>query len=69
MIYNLKSEDLKKIKVIGNREIAIRKAINFLKEQDVLLIAGKGHENYQLIKNEKKKFSDKISAKKYLRQK
>ena len=67
MINNLKSEDLKKIKVIGNREIAIKKAVNFLSEQDVLLIAGKGHENYQLIKNKKIFFSDKITAKEYLK--
>ena len=52
-----------------NREIAIKKAINFLTEQDVLLIAGKGHENYQLIGNKKKFFSDKITAKEYLRKK
>ena len=29
MIRNLKSGDLQKIKVIGNREIAIKKAVNF----------------------------------------
>jgi len=69
MINNLRSEDLKKIKVIGNREIAIKKAVNFLTEQDVLLIAGKGHENYQLIKDKKIFFSDKITAKEYLREK
>ncbi len=69
MVHNIKLEDLKKIKVIGNREIAIKKAINFLTEQDVLLIAGKGHENYQLIGNKKKFFSDKITAKEYLRKK
>ena len=69
MIRNLNSEDLKKIKVIGNREIAIKKAVKFLSEQDVLLIAGKGHENYQLIKNKKFFFSDKITAKEYLKTK
>ena len=69
MISNLKSEDLKKIKVIGNREMAIKKAVNFLTEQDVLIIAGKGHENYQLIKNKKNFFSDKVTAKKYLNKK
>ena len=69
MISNLKSEDLKKIKVIGNRKIAIKKAVNFLKKHDVLLIAGKGHENYQLIKNKKIFFSDKVTAKECLRKK
>ena len=69
MIRNLKSEDLKRIKVIGNRKIAIKKAVNSLSEQDVLLIAGKGHENYQLIKNKKIFFSDKITAKEFLKKK
>ena len=69
MIRNLKPEDLKKIKVIGDREIAIKKAVNLLSEKDVLLIAGKGHENYQLIKNKKIFFSDKITAKEYLTKK
>ena len=69
MISNLKSEDLKKIKVIGNREIAIKKAVKFLTEQDVLIIAGKGHENYQLIKNKKIFFSDKVTAKECLSKK
>ena len=69
MIRNLKSKDLKRIRVIGNREIAIKKAVNFLSQQDVLLIAGKGHENYQLIKNKKNFFSDKVTAKEYLNKK
>ncbi|WHQ46818.1 MAG: UDP-N-acetylmuramoyl-L-alanyl-D-glutamate--2,6-diaminopimelate ligase [Candidatus Midichloria sp.] len=44
---------------IGNRKEAIRYAISLLKPQDVILIAGKGHENYQIIGNEKIYFSDK----------
>ena len=30
-----------------------------LKAGDILLVAGKGHENYQIIKNKKIPFSDK----------
>lgn len=44
--------------VSPDREEAIHKAIRFLDEDDVLLIAGKGHEEYQEIKGETIFFSD-----------
>ena len=34
-------------------------SITLLKENDFLLIAGKGHENYQIVRNNKYFFSDK----------
>ncbi|AEI88535.1 UDP-N-acetylmuramoyl-L-alanyl-D-glutamate--2,6-diaminopimelate ligase [Candidatus Midichloria mitochondrii] len=43
---------------IGNRKEAIHYAISILQPQDIILIAGKGHENYQIIGNEKIYFSD-----------
>ena len=36
---------------IANREIAIKQAINDLKEKDLLILAGKGHEKYTIIGN------------------
>jgi len=44
---------------IANREEAIEFAINKLQPGDNLLIAGKGHENYQIIGDKTIKFSDK----------
>lgn len=44
--------------VESDRETAILKSINYLEEGDVLLIAGKGHEEYQEINGEKIFFSD-----------
>jgi UDP-N-acetylmuramoyl-L-alanyl-D-glutamate--2,6-diaminopimelate ligase len=41
-----------------DRAIAIKKAIAELKSQDILLIAGKGHENYQDIQGVKMPFDD-----------
>jgi UDP-N-acetylmuramyl-tripeptide synthetase len=52
--------------VIPNRKEAIKKAIHSLKEE-VLLIAGKGHENYQINKNQRIAFSDRTVAISYLR--
>ena len=43
---------------IENRKLAIEYVINTAKENDVIVIAGKGHENYQIIGNKKYDFSD-----------
>lgn len=42
-----------------NRKEAIEKGIDMLKDNDILLILGKGHEDYQIIGKEKIHFSDK----------
>jgi UDP-N-acetylmuramoyl-L-alanyl-D-glutamate--2,6-diaminopimelate ligase len=52
--------------VIENREEAIKKAIQMSEEDAVILIAGKGHENYQEINGVRTHFSDKETAVKYL---
>lgn len=44
--------------VIYNREEAIKKGIALLNENDILMILGKGHEDYQIIGTEKHHFSD-----------
>jgi UDP-N-acetylmuramyl-tripeptide synthetase len=44
--------------LIRNRKMAIKKGINLTKPNEILLVAGKGHENYQIIKNKKIFFSD-----------
>lgn len=49
-----------------DRERAIQIAINKAAAGDVVLIAGKGHEDYQIIGTEKKYFSDFDVALKYL---
>lgn len=41
-----------------NREKAIKKGIQMLKKNDILLLLGKGHEDYQIINNHKYHFSD-----------
>ena len=44
---------------IGDRKAAIAHAISILQDDDFILIAGKGHENYQIIGNTKFDYSDK----------
>ncbi|PKL84074.1 MAG: UDP-N-acetylmuramoyl-L-alanyl-D-glutamate--2,6-diaminopimelate ligase [Ignavibacteriae bacterium HGW-Ignavibacteriae-3] len=53
-------------RVIENREEAIRSAILESEDNAVILIAGKGHENYQEINGVRNHFSDKELSNKYL---
>lgn len=52
--------------VTVDRKDAIKEAIQRAKEGDIVLIAGKGHENYQIIKDEIVEFDDKLVAKEIL---
>ncbi|WP_185868696.1 UDP-N-acetylmuramoyl-L-alanyl-D-glutamate--2,6-diaminopimelate ligase [Blattabacterium cuenoti] len=54
------------ILTIVNRRIAIKKAIQIANKKDVVLIAGKGHENYQEIKGHRYAFNDMNVAKEFL---
>jgi UDP-N-acetylmuramoyl-L-alanyl-D-glutamate--2,6-diaminopimelate ligase len=45
-----------------DRRQAIRKAVAMAEERDVVLIAGKGHEDYQVIGSERRPFSDQEEA-------
>ena len=49
-----------------DREKAIEKAVNIAKENDVIFIAGKGHEDYQIIGTTKHHFHDGEVVQKYL---
>ena len=53
-------------KVVLDRKMAIKSAIKNLETNSILLIAGKGHENYQIINNQKKYFSDQKVSKNFL---
>ncbi|MDD5459377.1 MAG: UDP-N-acetylmuramoyl-L-alanyl-D-glutamate--2,6-diaminopimelate ligase [Phycisphaerae bacterium] len=58
--------DKEKIIVEADRERAIAMAIESARKDDIVLIAGKGHEDYQIIGKEKRYFSDRDAAKKCL---
>ena len=52
--------------VTVDRKDAIKEAIQRAKEGDIVLIAGKGHENYQIIRDEIVEFDDRLIAKEIL---
>jgi len=57
----------KKILSIKDRENAIKTACKLALPNDIILVAGKGHENYQDINGVKCPFDDKIILTKYLK--
>lgn len=58
MADGLKREQMKKTLLLEDRKQAIRTACTLAKAGDVILIAGKGHEDYQDVKGIKHHFSD-----------
>jgi len=58
MIAGLTEEEKKDTLVIEDRETAIKTACMLAGNNDVILIAGKGHEDYQIIKGVKHHFDD-----------
>ena len=48
--------------IISDRREAIFKAIALARPEDVVVIAGKGHENYQIVGNDKFHFDDREVA-------
>jgi UDP-N-acetylmuramoyl-L-alanyl-D-glutamate--2,6-diaminopimelate ligase len=66
-------EDIKKgikkdnFRVIPDRREAIRESLLMAKEGDIVLIAGKGHENYQILKDKTIHFDDREVARECLK--
>ena len=58
--------DVDAIRIIPDRDTAISKTIAHAAENDVVLIAGKGHENYQLVDEYRLPFSDEDEVEKAL---
>ncbi len=58
MLAGLTPEDLKKTICIADRREAIRTACMMAQKGDAILVAGKGHEDYQIIKGVKHHFDD-----------
>ena len=59
MLAGLSKEDMRKVLSIVDRKEAIKTACMLAQPEDAILVAGKGHENYQDIKGVKYHFDDK----------
>jgi len=51
-----------------DRGIAVRKALGEAREGDIVVLAGKGHETYQILKDGKVDFDDRAVARQALRE-
>lgn len=58
MTAGLNEDELRSTLVIEDREAAIKTACTLAQKGDVILVAGKGHEDYQIIKGIKHHFDD-----------
>jgi UDP-N-acetylmuramoyl-L-alanyl-D-glutamate--2,6-diaminopimelate ligase len=58
-------QNLKKFLSIGDRSLAIKTALKMASDKHIVLIAGKGHEEYQIIGDNKIAYSDKKEILKY----
>lgn len=58
--------DLTKVKVITDRADAIKEAVHNANSNDVVVVAGKGHEDYQILKNKTIHFDDREQVRKAL---
>jgi UDP-N-acetylmuramoyl-L-alanyl-D-glutamate--2,6-diaminopimelate ligase len=54
------------VRVIHDRGEAIGAALNEARAEDIVLIAGKGHEDYQIYGETRRSFSDRREAQRYL---
>ena len=64
MLAGLNAQQMKKVVSIADRREAIRAAVMMAEKGDVVLIAGKGHEDYQEIKGVKHHFDDREEVRK-----
>ncbi len=54
--------------VIEDRAAAIARAIDVAQPGDLVLVAGKGHENYQIVGTERRHFDDRETARNLLQE-
>ena len=66
MTDGLNTDELRSTLVIEDRAAAIQTACTLAQANDVILIAGKGHEDYQIIQGVKHHFDDHEEVKKYI---
>ena len=59
MLEGVDASERRRVLVIADRREAIKTACALAQRGDVILVAGKGHENYQIIKGVKHHFDDK----------
>ncbi|MCK5594664.1 UDP-N-acetylmuramoyl-L-alanyl-D-glutamate--2,6-diaminopimelate ligase [bacterium] len=66
IIHGIKDTDSSNLEIIPDRKNAIKKAIELAKKNDLIMILGKGHETYQVLKDTVVPFDDREVVKEIL---
>ena len=69
ILVGLNQVETSRYAVIPDRGEAIRHAISIAKEGDLVIIAGKGHETYQLVMDQVLDFDDRLVAAQMIKEK
>lgn len=69
ILSGIRSFNPKKVLVEPDRRAAIHRAINEAQPNDVVVVAGKGHEDYQILRTETIHFDDREEVQNYLKSK
>lgn len=56
------SEDFKAYEIIADRRKAIKQAVQMAQKDDLVMLLGRGHEKYQILKNQKIELDDRKAA-------
>ena len=56
------SEDFKAYEIIADRRKAIKQAVQMAQKDDLVMLLGRGHEKYQILKNKKIELDDRKAA-------
>jgi UDP-N-acetylmuramoyl-L-alanyl-D-glutamate--2,6-diaminopimelate ligase len=66
ILTGLQDISAKRVKVLADRRTAIQQAIDWASPQDIVVLAGKGHETYQILGSTTIHFDDKEEALQYM---
>ena len=66
MEVGVESQNFKKTMSITDRKQAIKTACQLASPNDIILVAGKGHETYQDVAGVKSEFNDSVIAQEFL---
>ncbi|NLB18966.1 MAG: UDP-N-acetylmuramoyl-L-alanyl-D-glutamate--2,6-diaminopimelate ligase, partial [Syntrophomonadaceae bacterium] len=69
IMVGVKENDSAYYAIVPDRREAIRHSVYLANTDDMVIIAGKGHEDYQIIKGEVFPFDDRLIAREYIRKK
>ena len=67
MLQGVQADQVNRVLAITDRAMAIKTAFQFSAAGDIILVAGKGHENYQEIKGKRIHFDDAEEIEKHLK--